>query len=527
MTNNNFYITKFHGFQPRKNQVSAIEACEKNDCGIITDTCGSGKSYIQFELALRTLFDEDKKVVAIGAPRLNLLAQLAKDFEKAKDSYDNLQLIQISSGKNENIFNTTISATNRKSIQQIFLGNMKTVIFYCYDSEENLYNNLIGSKYKIDLLMCDEAHWAMQYAKMNENNENRKNVRKSDFDRFSWWHEKLASKMFLFTATAYKSMLDEMPEIHTYFYGQSVDDGINLPVDIEFHHAEDKEMYDLASNKYKVMKKFYDNLKYKQKVMLVCGSSIDTNKEMLDFTVAEKMKNTIVYNISSAKEVVEVEGYERWDENGIKTSYKYRQDILDKKFGKLYEDIFNGYNVIIFHVQMIGIGTDIKPVNAVFISSQKSEADLYQSVMRGCRTWTNPKTNEAKEKFTTGFYLYGSYQKSAEQIMRQLTDFGGIEFLDNAHISGNNGSSTIPADADDVTPEVSLNKIIDDVNLDIKITYLQCLKNNWLKHYEQIEKKFGDRDAVQKALETFLTDRINEGDPEACIIAEKRAKSSL
>lgn len=59
-------------FGLRQMQKHTFDACIENKFGIISDTCGSGKSNIEFELICDAILD-NKKFIVLAAHRLDLI----------------------------------------------------------------------------------------------------------------------------------------------------------------------------------------------------------------------------------------------------------------------------------------------------------------------------------------------------------------------------------------------------------------------------------------------------------------------
>ena len=81
---------------------------------------------------------------------------------------------------------------------------------------------------------------------------------------------------------------------------------------------------------------------------------------------------------------------------------------------------------IIFHVQMLGVGTDLPSLNSVLILGDKNETDLFQSVMRGCRVDPN---NSSKKSYHVFIYVDKETETYMKKFIDTLDKLGGPELI--------------------------------------------------------------------------------------------------
>ena len=83
-------------------------------------------------------------------------------------------------------------------------------------------------------------------------------------------------------------------------------------------------------------------------------------------------------------------------------------------------------NYVIFHVQMLGVGTDLPSLNSVVILGDKNETDLFQTVMRGCRIdYSNPE----KKDYEVFVFVDGETKAYMEKFINTLDKLGGPELI--------------------------------------------------------------------------------------------------
>lgn len=226
----------------RPHQQSAISACKANKFGTITDTCGSGKSYVEDELIFDA-FDNGANVVAYGAHRLDLILQQKRSLLRYgeqrhnpyyyTDTRKDFIILEVSSASREHDSTTVINEITA-AIRHAIQNDEKLLIYFCFASAERLYTALQGVSKKADLVVVDEAH----YGNMSINEADQ------DFNRHLF--RNVTERMYFFTATPTDltlkyNGLEVMPVIHQYNYGDAVNDNTVLPFTVHWLADDDEE----------------------------------------------------------------------------------------------------------------------------------------------------------------------------------------------------------------------------------------------------------------------------------------------
>ena len=127
-----------------------------------------------------------------------------------------------------------------------------------------------------------------------------------------------------------------------------------------------------------------------------------------------------VFGICSGKVLSDGQEIPAYSTNG-----KPVEDVkhLWKRIHKL-SDMHENY--VIFHVQMLGVGTDLPSLNSVVILGDKNETDLFQTVMRGCRIdYGNPE----KKDYEVFVFVDGEIKAYMEKFINTLDKLGGPELI--------------------------------------------------------------------------------------------------
>lgn len=221
--------------QLRPHQQAAVKACKAKDFGTVTDTCGSGKSYIEDELIFDA-FDNGANVVIYGAHRLDLILQQKRSllrYGAARHNpyiYDNTRkdfiILEVSSADRDHDSTTTITEI-QSAIRNAIDTDQKLLIYVCFASAERLYSALQGVNKKANLVVMDEAH----YGNMSINEADQ------DFNRHLF--RNVTERMYFFTATPTDLTLkycglEVMPVIHQYNYGDALKDKTVLPFTVHW-----------------------------------------------------------------------------------------------------------------------------------------------------------------------------------------------------------------------------------------------------------------------------------------------------
>lgn len=228
--------------QLRPHQQAAVKACKAKDFGTVTDTCGSGKSYIEDELIFDA-FDNGANVVIYGAHRLDLILQQKRSLLRYgaarhnpyiyNDNRKDFIILEVSSADRDHSSTTTITEI-QAAIRNAIDADQKLLIYVCFASAERLYSALQGVKKKANLVVMDEAH----YGNMSINETDQ------DFNRHLF--RNVTERMYFFTATPTDLTLkycglEVMPVIHQYNYGDALKDKTVLPFTVHWLTDADEE----------------------------------------------------------------------------------------------------------------------------------------------------------------------------------------------------------------------------------------------------------------------------------------------
>lgn len=99
------------------------------------------------------------------------------------------------------------------------------------------------------------------------------------------------------------------------------------------------------------------------------------------------------------------------------------KELIWKEISRLSKEC---KDYIIFHVQMLGTGTDVPSLNSVVILGEKNETDLFQTMMRGCRK--DPNDN-SKKQYHVFIYVPDEVKKFMERFVDTLDKLGGPELI--------------------------------------------------------------------------------------------------
>lgn len=161
--------------------------------------------------------------------------------------------------------------------------------------------------------------------------------------------------------------------------------------------------------------------------MLVNGTGIESTFRLADgFCKVPEIKELIelgeltVFMICSGKTLSDGQMIPAYSIN-----CKPVEDVkhLWKRIHKLSD---NQENYVIFHVQMLGVGTDLPSLNSVVILGDKNETDLFQTIMRGCRVDHN---NPEKKDYEVFVFVDGETKAYMEKFINTLDKLGGPELI--------------------------------------------------------------------------------------------------
>lgn len=162
-------------FGTRQCQKNTFNECRNHNVGIVSDTCGSGKSRVQDALICQSIEDAGNacSVCVFQAPRLCLIEQQEDNFyEFQQKYYPNLKFdaYEISSAdrkkcaEHDKIESSTKIDEITKTIENHINKNRSLVIFLCNASLERLFESIkyVQKEYpnfKIDEYIVDEGHY--------------------------------------------------------------------------------------------------------------------------------------------------------------------------------------------------------------------------------------------------------------------------------------------------------------------------------------------------------------------------------
>lgn len=457
----------------RAKQKETFDVCLTKKYGIISDTCGSGKSRIQFELLCHDIKNNLDKpcFLVLAAHRLDLIDQHLDNFKEYVNEYhpeliNQYEQFEISSANrsDKNILNTT----KRQFIQNILRGAIKpTIITVCYHSLQRLYESFFGSQYRITRMICDEGHYGMS-GSVKE---------KEDLIDEEQMNGKYACITFcdsflVFTATPFKQTMVKtvdkitMNLIHDYTYAEAVKDEIVLPFKANFYTANysKNSALGMIETAYNELKKTFNKTSAK---LLVCGTGLESNQLNFNSLIKKYKKEIENGNLAIAKigSESETENNEKipsceWvdsdqlDRGKGSDGYKlcFNDERKNKyKIFKAMHDWINPYknegkhkNIIIIHCQMLGVGVDVPNLNGVCILGNKESADLYQSIMRPCRIANFDRNVEIKNRLEDHFEVYihapADIQTEIKKFTDKLISLGGISMLDALTLNSVTGS---------------------------------------------------------------------------------------
>ena len=119
-------------------------------------------------------------------------------------------------------------------------------------------------------------------------------------------------------------------------------------------------------------------------------------------------------------------------------------------------------NYVIFHVQMLGVGTDLPSLNSVVILGDKNETDLFQTIMRGCRIDYN---NPEKKDYEVFVFVDGETKAYMEKFINTLDKLGGPELIpafSNDVLQGESVDSNDPLFTELLQGRAGYNQVIEE-----------------------------------------------------------------
>lgn len=448
----------------RDTQVKSFTAYEKNDTGLFELTCGAGKTLIQAAILKNEMQDLERRkrwgVFVIASHRLLLNVQLVKEYARFIPEIDqNNDKVMVSyfcgvdkvidDEGNDIAFGNAHSSI--KGIKEDIVKAQKLgkhlIIFTTTASEKYHQENLIklfSSKTKgIDLYVHDEAHKEMNQEMIQA-------------------IQNIAVKSYFFTATPGEYLRETLGfPLVKYTYTQAIEDRVVLPPVLYTVNADglvSGKKEDRFNAECWAIKDSFEHLKDIENergndnpTLLVFLPSIESVGKASQFLVNKNI-DADIYSFASYKEVKEKDGniYRcgscrfndcEFKENGQKYT---KVDLLSKLRS-------SNRPKIILNAFMLTEGIDLPSINGVLILATKTDASLYQAVMRGCRVSRGKKDFAiyAPIDFCGNNYLTQVYD-----FLRRLIETTNACFDFGGHIKDEANGKGIDGDDKDVQQKV-------------------------------------------------------------------------
>lgn len=179
---------------------------------------------------------------------------------------------------------------------------------------------------------------------------------------------------------------------------------------------------------------------------------------------------------------------------------------LWKRIHKLSD---NQENYVIFHVQMLGVGTDLPSLNSVVILGDKNETDLFQTIMRGCRIDYN---NPAKKEYEVFIFVDGETKAYMQKFIDTIDKLGGPELIaafSNDVLQGEAVDNNDPLFTELLQGRAGYNQVIEEyrqiVNCSDYLTKAAAMEAIQVKLMEYLDA--GNLDAYQQ-LRALMTEKL-------------------
>lgn len=244
--------------------------------------------------------------------------------------------------------------------------------------------------------------------------------------------------------------------------------------------------------------------------MLVNGTGIESTFRLADgFCKVPEIKELIelgeltVFMICSGKTLTDGQTIPAYSIN-----CKPIDDVkhLWKRIHKLSD---NQENYVIFHVQMLGVGTDLPSLNSVVILGDKNETDLFQTIMRGCRIDYN---NPAKKEYEVFIFVDGETKAYMQKFIDTIDKLGGPELIaafSNDVLQGESVDNNDPLFTELLQGRAGYNKVIEEyqqiINCSDYLTKTAVMEAIQLKLMEYLDA--GNLDAYQQ-LRALMTEKL-------------------
>lgn len=533
-------------FGLREKQKETFDTCIAKKYGIISDTCGSGKSHVEFELICDSINKNlDKQAfIVLAAHRLDLIDQHIDNFlGYVEDYHPDLQnkfnMFEISSANRSD--KNIVNSTHIDIIKNMIIGTTKpTIITVCYHSLKKLYDSFFGSKYNISLMICDEGHYGMS-------GQTKDAEKKIDVFQLNGKYACIdfCDSFLIFSATPFKQTMvrdfhgKKMEVIHDYTYAEAVADGIVLPVHANFYTAKysSKTMVGMVETAFTETKKKFGKTSAK---LLVCGTGLVDNQFIFNSLIKNHKKEIENGDLAIAKigsegmtcddelipscEWVDADQIARFGgKNGLCTvDYGYKlcpkDDRKNKKmvFKNMHDWInpalHNGQhkNIIIIHCQMLGVGVDVPNINSVCILGNKESADLYQSIMRPCRiAWFDRDKVESErleDHFEVFIHTPADVQEAIKDFMNRLIKIGAMSLIDALVLNSVTGSHE-KKDEELAKAKSLFLKLKNAAKVNAECEMIFNLNNfkDGLMQFLELEKKYPEeKETIQNMVDKFI-----------------------
>lgn len=166
-------------------------------------------------------------------------------------------------------------------------------------------------------------------------------------------------------------------------------------------------------------------------------------------------------------------------------------------------------NYVIFHVQMLGVGTDLPSLNSVVILGDKNETDLFQTIMRGCRIDYN---NPTKKEYEVFIFVDGETKVYMQKFIDTIDKLGGPELIaafSNDVLQGEAVDNNDPLFTELLQGRAGYNQIIEEyrqiVNCSDYLTKAAVMEAIQLKLMEYLDA--GNLEAYQQ-LRALMTEKL-------------------
>lgn len=470
----------------RKTQVDSLYAAEKSKTGLFELTCGAGKTLIQATLIKKSLIEIEKQdrkgVIVVASHRLLLNAQLAKEYSRFIPDVNvkNDDIIVryfcgiggVIDDKGNRIANDKHAsfAALKNDIHKAKVSNKHIIIFTTTASqkyyEEDIIKLFSSMNKGIDLYIHDEAHKEMDEKMINE-------------------IQTISKKSYFFTATPGEYLIKTFGRpLVKYTYTQAIADNVVVP----------PVLYTATANGFKSSRKnarfsaesccIRDSFNHLKEIEALNGNA---NPSLLVFlpsiesvdSASKALKNmnidANIYSFASYKEVK--------DSSGV--TYKYGDCKINENkvddFGKKYTkiDLLNALRndkkpKIILNAFMLTEGIDLPTINGVLILCGKSDASLYQAVMRGCRTSKNKKDFAI---YVPVDFMEENYYLQVKDFLTRLIELSDACFDYGGHTKDEATGKTKDDDVRDQEQrieEFKVKKLIEDISFNVAED-----KRNW------------------------------------------------